>query len=766
MLAEFLEKNDIKTFNQSINADQIDLLKSNLKQEIDDKKNLIHESYITKTKDINKINSQTAELIKQCEKLELKRNELIKHVEDYSKLESHARHVNSNYHQVHQLNQFIHGIKELIQLQNHIHDSRQLCKKGHLNEAKILFETIEKLINNEYLFPHSTDKFYQQHNPLYETFQRNVRQLRTDICQTHHSLWNDGVDRTIKNQLKLNLNYLDQLFKCTLYDEKGEKVLVEKNIQAFASYFFQGFIHVVVEKKTKLVIDVDTKVISIRMENDEEETEKNTIEQFNKTLNYLNQLFDTLNTYLLSRTMKIQMSNSKSIQPVSLMTIFSTTIVNDFIELIREHLLNVIPNDFQYIEIFRSLLQTATDFEKSLIKIKFFSSNKMSNIFSSVVGDIDESIIKSRCRKYLFQSRQLLQSNATITTSLKTIEIGDDEQLFKQNEQDKEKYKNENSSNILLSTISLDELDANMFRFPRTIIVEHVYEYMQSIRRVLQEADQLEKYGAHFCAIARNMIELFHVIYANLHEKKAQEFSYLTALHFNTYMYVAHECLILGEEYYHLKNKTGDGQPITFVDYVPIFRNQAANLLKSQLDTQRDILTSFIKEIGAFHNIVVDDENQDMLKRAINKCILHTETLSHNWQNIFSPQVYFKVIGYLCDHVSHLLLKETLALEDIPEQECQIMVDVFTQWSTFLENILVKDELSPGLNILARLAPNLTRFNELCLVLNSSLQNIVDRWFNGQGPLASQFTALEIKQLIRALFQTSDRRAAALSKIQ
>lgn len=63
-------------------------------------------------------------------------------------------------------------------------------------------------------------------------------------------------------------------------------------------------------------------------------------------------------------------------------------------------------------------------------------------------------------------------------------------------------------------------------------------------------------------------------------------------------MYVAHECLILGEEFYHLKSKTGDGQPITFVDYVPIFRNKAANLLKSQLDTQKGILTSFIHEIG------------------------------------------------------------------------------------------------------------------------------------------------------------------------
>ena len=51
---------------------------------------------------------------------------------------------------------------------------------------------------------------------------------------------------------------------------------------------------------------------------------------------------------------------------------------------------------------------------------------------------------------------------------------------------------------------------------------------MQFVRTVLQEADQLDKYGAHLCATARNMMELFHVIYANLHENKAQELSYLT----------------------------------------------------------------------------------------------------------------------------------------------------------------------------------------------------------------------------------------------
>lgn len=127
-------------------------------------------------------------------------------------------------------------------------------------------------------------------------------------------------------------------------------------------------------------------------------------------------------------------------------------------------------------------------------------------------------------------------------------------------------------------------------------------------------------------------------------------------------MYIAHECLILGEEYYHLKSKTADGQPITFVDYVPVFRNQAASLLKVQLDIQRDTLTSFIKEIGglvdrlllfpflfvmisAFHNITEEDENLDRMKRSINKCTIQVENLSNNWRKVFSPHVYFKVIG-------------------------------------------------------------------------------------------------------------------------
>jgi hypothetical protein len=152
------------------------------------------------------------------------------------------------------------------------------------------------------------------------------------------------------------------------------------------------------------------------------------------------------------------------------MNIFSSTIVNDLIEIIREHLLNLIPSDTHHLEMFRSLLQTVTKLEQYLVQIHFFPDSKITNVLSSVVGNIDEAIVKSRCRAYLLQARELLQSQATITTTMETIEVGDDEEAYKKNEQEKERYKREAMSNILSSTISLDELDANMFRFPRSII--------------------------------------------------------------------------------------------------------------------------------------------------------------------------------------------------------------------------------------------------------------------------------------------------------
>jgi centromere/kinetochore protein ZW10 len=50
--------------------------------------------------------------------------------------------------------------------------------------------------------------------------------------------------------------------------------------------------------------------------------------------------------------------------------------------------------------------------------------------------------------------------------------------------------------------------------------------------------------------------------------------------------------------------------------------------------------------------------------------------------------------------------------------------------------------------------------------LGATLRDIDDRWADGKGPLAHEFTPDEVKQLIRALFRNTERRSVILAKIK
>lgn len=59
-----------------------------------------------------------------------------------------------------------------------------------------------------------------------------------------------------------------------------------------------------------------------------------------------------------------------------------------------------------------------------------------------------------------------------------------------------------------------------------------------------------------------------------------------------------------------------------------------------------------------------------------------------------------------------------------------------------------------------------SKFLELIKVLGASLKEIEIRWASGKGPLAKEFTAAQVKQLIRALFQNTEKRSTVLASIK
>ena len=57
------------------------------------------------------------------------------------------------------------------------------------------------------------------------------------------------------------------------------------------------------------------------------------------------------------------------------------------------------------------------------------------------------------------------------------------------------------------------------------------------------------------------------------------------------------------------------------------------------------------------------------------------------------------------------------------------------------------------------------KLEQLKTILNGSLKQITELWCEGAGILTANYTAEEVRHLIRALFQNTDRRAMALASI-
>lgn len=57
------------------------------------------------------------------------------------------------------------------------------------------------------------------------------------------------------------------------------------------------------------------------------------------------------------------------------------------------------------------------------------------------------------------------------------------------------------------------------------------------------------------------------------------------------------------------------------------------------------------------------------------------------------------------------------------------------------------------------------KLQQLKMILNASMVHITEQWADGKGPLTLHYKADEVRHLIRALFQNTDRRANALATI-
>lgn len=119
------------------------------------------------------------------------------------------------------------------------------------------------------------------------------------------------------------------------------------------------------------------------------------------------------------------------------------------------------------------------------------------------------------------------------------------------------------------------------------------------------------------------------------------------------------------------------------------------------------------------------------------------------------------VVVEICDQV--------VSLEDMSASDASQLASLMSLIQKRAGPLIKSADDEGDVNVtveLQRNVPKWLRFTEIINILNASLLEINDRWADGKGPLANELTAAEVKQMIRALFQNTDRRSAILAKIR
>ncbi|XP_053942892.1 centromere/kinetochore protein zw10 homolog isoform X2 [Cuculus canorus] len=438
--------------------------------------------------------------------------------------------------------------------------------------------------------------------------------------------------------------------------------------------------------------------------------------------------------------------------------------------LIQNCLVNSIPTNSSKLEQYIEVIKSTEVFEKALKDMRFLKGDTTELL--KYARNINSHFANKKCQDVIVAARNLMTSEIHNTVKI-TPDSG--VALPKLSEPRAGHHlETQKPSNLVRNdVVNLEnetKLSQYTFSLPTCRISSSVEKLMELAYQTLLEATtSTEQCSIQLFYSVRNIFQLFCDVVPTYHKENLQKLPQLAAIHHNNCMYIAHHLLTLGHQFrYHLNNILCDGVA-TFVDMVPGFRRLGTECFLAQMRVQKGEILERLSSARNFSNMD-DEENYCAAKKAIRQVLHQLKRLGKVWQDVLPVYVYCKAMGTLLNTALSEIVTRIAALEDISAKDadrlyslCRTMVEegpqVFTPLPEDDKNKKYQEEVPVYV-------PKWMMFKELMIILQANLQEIVDQWADGKGPLAAEFSAAEVKSLIRALFQNTERRAAALTKIK
>ncbi|XP_039743871.1 centromere/kinetochore protein zw10 homolog [Pteropus medius] len=447
------------------------------------------------------------------------------------------------------------------------------------------------------------------------------------------------------------------------------------------------------------------------------------------------------------------------------------TIWEDLSEcLIKNCLVYSIPTNSSKLQQYEEIIQSTEEFENALKEMRFLKGDTTDLL--KYARNINSHFANKKCQDVIVAARNLMTSEIHNTVKitpdskisvpdLPSPDVDDKLQVQKMSITQYSEVVNLEPENTLYQ---------HSFSLPTCRVSESAKKLMELAYQTLLEATT----SSDQCAVqlfysVRNIFHLFHDVVPTYHKENLQKLPQLAAIHHNNCMYIAHHLLTLGHQFrFRLAPILCDGTT-TFVDLVPGFRRLGTECFLAQMRAQKRELLERLSSARNFSNMD-DEENYSAASKAVRQVLHQLKRLGIVWQDVLPVNIYCKAMGTLLNTAISEIIGRITALEDISTEDgdrlyslCKTVMDegpqVFAPLSQESKNKKYQEEVPVYV-------PKWMPFKELMMVLQASLQEIGDRWADGKGPLAAAFSSSEVKALIRALFQNTERRAAALAKIK
>jgi len=318
-----------------------------------------------------------------------------------------------------------------------------------------------------------------------------------------------------------------------------------------------------------------------------------------------------------------------------------------------------------------------------------------------------------------------------------------------------------------LDDTKLKGILSSPFRFPKCNVSRSIFDLVQLALKTFQAACADSTAGVQLIFTVRKMFELFLDIIPVFHGKLITELPLASALHHNNAMFIAHHITTFGILFKtRLPEELKGGSAVALlVDLIHPLKKVAAKHFLATMNSLRQQLLETLKGAKGF---LYDPENSTIkyVDKTLKQVCHQLNQLARTWQGVLPDSLLTRSLALLINFVVGDIVSSLLCLEDIGADFAFQLHQLLKNMEISLPKLLVrKDDQNETVVNASKLVPKWQRFTEIIIILNANLSEISERWAEGKGQLASTYSAFEVKNLIRALFENNEKRARVLKII-